>query len=314
MSAAGSAGLPSYGELPAAAGAPAGSSWDLWDDGNLAGTLNLLTPERVRRASACIRTGRVFPLDHDLTVPDPPVFQGRRPLRHEVVSSSGRAFDDVISDFNTQSSTQWDGFRHFPHPDHGFYGGLPGERHGVGHWAGRGIAGRAVVADLDRWAASRGRPLHQGEHDPIGVGELEACLAAQQVGLEEGDILLLRTGWLRWYRELPAPERPGAPGGPAPASPGLEPVPEMAAWLWDHHVAAVAADNPALEAWPPHRQGFMLHPHLLALLGIPIGELFDLEALAADCAAAGTYDAFFTSAPLHLPGGAASPPNALAIR
>ena len=45
-----------------------------------------------------------------------------------------------------------------------------------------------------------------------------------------------------------------------------------------------------------------------------VGELFDLEALAADCAADGVYEAFFTAAPLHLRGGIGSPGNALAIR
>ena len=57
-----------------------------------------------------------------------------------------------------------------------------------------------------------------------------------------------------------------------------------------------------------------MHPRLLALLGIPIGELWQLDDLAQDCAATGTYDALLTSAPLHLAGAAASPCNALAIR
>lgn len=306
--------LPAYEELPAAPGAPAGSSWGLWDDGDVGGALNLLTPDRVRRAASCIRTGRLFPLDHDLRFPDPPVFMGRASLNHEVVGPSGRSFDDVIGSFNTQSSTQWDGFRHFPHPDHGFYGGRPGERHGVLHWAERGLAGRAVLVDVERWAERHGRPLAQGRPGSITVGDLDACLAEQGISLEVGDVLLLRTGWLCWYRQLPPAERPGTPTGGPPVNPGLEPSPEMVAWLWDHHVAAVAADNPALESWPPDRAGFMLHPNLIGLLGIPIGELFDLEALAGDCSEAGTYDAFFTSSPLHLEGGAASPPNFLAIR
>ena len=85
------------------------------------------------------------------------------------------------------------------------------------------------------------------------------------------------------------------------------------------------ADNPALEVWPigprdvaeadPARwPDVFVHTALLPLLGIPIGELFDLDALADDCAASATYDAFFTSAPLNLPAGVATPPNALAIR
>jgi hypothetical protein len=72
-------------------------------------------------------------------------------------------------------------------------------------------------------------------------------------------------------------------------------------------VAAVRAD-------PRREYQVQLHVRILAMLGIPIGELFDLEALAADCAADGRYECFFTSAPINLPGGIASPPNALAFK
>ncbi len=41
--------------------------------------------------------------------------------------------------------------------------------------------------------------------------------------------------------------------------------------------------------------------------------MFDLEALAKECEAQKRWSFFFTSAPLNLPGGIASPPNALAI-
>ncbi len=57
-----------------------------------------------------------------------------------------------------------------------------------------------------------------------------------------------------------------------------------------------------------------LHFHMLAFFGMPIGEMWNLEALAEDCAADGRYDFFLTSAPLNVPGGVGSPPNALAIK
>jgi hypothetical protein len=43
------------------------------------------------------------------------------------------------------------------------------------------------------------------------------------------------------------------------------------------------------------------------------GELFDLERLAIECEASKRWSFFFTSAPLNIPGGVASPPNAIAI-
>lgn len=44
-----------------------------------------------------------------------------------------------------------------------------------------------------------------------------------------------------------------------------------------------------------------------------VGELFDLEALAQVCKEQKRYTFFLTSAPLNIPGGVASPPNALAL-
>jgi hypothetical protein len=115
------------------------------------------------------------------------------------------------------------------------------------------------------------------------------------------------------------------------ATPGLQSGEELARVLWDLHIAALGCDNPAVEVWPPgasttpeHRaevradrrrlHEIFTHTLLLPMLGLPIGELWDLEALAADCATDGRYECFFTSAPLNLPAGVASPPNALAIK
>jgi hypothetical protein len=53
-------------------------------------------------------------------------------------------------------------------------------------------------------------------------------------------------------------------------------------------IVAVAADCPALEAFPFPARGQSLHGTLLPLLGINLGEMFDLDALAADCAADST--------------------------
>ena len=89
----------------------------------------------------------------------------------------------------------------------------------------------------------------------------------------------------------------------------------MAEYLWDLHIAAIAADNPALEAWPPDpATGGFMHWKLIPHFGMPIGELWWLADLADDCAADGVYDSFLTSAPLNVPGGVGSPPNALAIK
>ena len=58
----------------------------------------------------------------------------------------------------------------------------------------------------------------------------------------------------------------------------------------------------------------MLHRQMIALLGLAIGELWKLDALAEDCAADGVYEMLLTAKPLNVLGGVGSPPNALAIK
>lgn len=324
-----SARLPSYDELPVDPRHPAGSSWGLWGDDDVLGCLNLLTPEAVRRGLAAAIEGRVFPLNLPLHEPDPPL-AGRSPFSHDVSwVADGAGHDEEISGYNTQSSSQWDGFRHVRHLRHGFYGGLEDQRHGVGHWARHGIAGRAVLADVGRHRADAGRPLDMTRADPIEPSDVVATLSAQGSTVVPGDILLVRTGWLGWYRTLEPRDRQALAEGYA--APGLRPGTDSARLLWDLHVAAVAADNPALEAWPPgklatpeQRQAMRddpaavvdvsLHFSLLPLLGMPIGELWDLDDLAEECAVTGRYESLLTSSPLPLDGGVASPANAMAIR
>jgi kynurenine formamidase len=271
-----------------------------------------------------------------MSLPEPPLF-GRRPHSHEIWRKSGtgdaESFqDDILTGWNTQAASQWDGFRHVERSGYGYYGGLPNGEHGVHFWSEHGIVGRAVVADVARWRETVGRPLRFAEPDPIEPSDVIECLRDQGVTVRAGDILLVRTGWLGWYNQLDDARRLAIGEVNGLANPGLRNVEEMATLLWDLHIAAIAADNPALEVWPlgaaadaeinrpssssqaASSEPMLLHVRLLPMLGIPVGELFVLDALAADCAQDGIYECFFTSAPLNLPHGAASPPNAIAIK
>jgi kynurenine formamidase len=315
---------PRFDDLPVKDGAPAGSSWGVWGDDDRLGCLNLLTPERIVEAARLVRKGSVFALNLELHLPDPPLF-GRQAPKHEVLGTGGH--DDVLT-FNTQSSSQWDGFRHV-RSHHGNYNGIADEDHGIHLWAERGIAGRAVLADVARWREAESRPVRQNTPDPITPDDIAGTLAAQGVELRAGDILLVRTGWLAWYRGLDADGRAAVAADLK--APGLAPGLDTARYLWDAHIAGIGVDNPAVELWPlgalltdddraairqdPDRgPDFFVHLSLLPLLGLPLGELWDLDALAADCAADGSYEGLFTSAPLRVVGGVASPPNAIVLK
>jgi kynurenine formamidase len=313
--------LPDFNSLPINPSHPALAAWGLWGEQDELGMLNLLTPQRVAKAGQLIRSGKVFSLNWELELPDPPLFG--RPRLEQTFNRLGRLVnDDVYHNFNTQSSTQWDGFSHYGNYQFNcFYNGVSqnqitgklGTRNGIQVWARRGIAGRAVLLDYRRWALSQGLEYSPGDSHVITASELEEVASWQKVDWQTGDILLLRTGWLEWYNTLEQAGREAA-AQPHHKVVGVAQGEATLRFLWDRHFAAVACDNPTFEVNPAQGGERSLHETLLALWGIPIGELFYLEDLATDSAATGQYDCFFSSAPLNKLGGVASPPNALAIR
>lgn len=314
--------LLSFDELPAKPGNPPKSAWGLWGENDEVGTINLLTPERVAAAAKLVQSGKTFPMNWELELPDPPLF-GREKLRHEIKNKRKNVNDDVYHDFNTQSSTQWDGLTHYGNREyHSFYNGVQqeqitgqaGTRNGIQVWARRGIAGRAVLIDYVRWAERNGVKYNPGSRHEITVAELEAAAKEQNVQFQVGDILIVRSGWVAWYLGLDAAGREKLATNVPYQAIGMAQSDETLRFLWDNHFAAIAGDALAFEAYPAHPTNGFMHETILALWGMPIGEMFYLEALAEDCAADKRYEFFFTSAPLNKLGGVASPPNALAIK
>jgi len=318
--------LPTYAELPVSADAPPGSSWGLWGSQDQLGCLNKTTRQSVQRAASKVRDGEIFSLNASLAIFETPLF-GRPGTVHEVVElDRGLVRDETLSSYNTQASSQWDGFRHAQSRGHGFYNGLPEDRVSISVWAERGIAGRGVLLDLESFRESAGRPLQFDEADPITVDDLRDCAAEQGIVIEQGDFLVIHTGWLDWARRT-SPE--GLPVDMR--TPGLMPSRETVALLWDLQVAAVGSDVPAVEVWPPGAfaskeqriaartdpralADIFMHADLIALLGLPLGELWDTGRLAAACRADDRWDFLLTAAPLNIPGGVASPANVIAVR
>ncbi|MGH7925280.1 MAG: cyclase family protein [Candidatus Binatus sp.] len=315
--------IPSYDQLPVRAGAPAGAAWGVFGDDDEVGTINLLTPERVLAAASSIRSGKVFAMNLPINIPDPPLFT-RGKHTHTVKLFPGAEFvlDDYLDNFYPQASSQWDALAHVKHPMHGAYNGIPdnqitgrgGMRLGIDNLARRGIAGRGVLADVARYYDRVGKSINFTKAESIPLDDVQATLEDEGVALRAGDILLIRIGWTKFY--LSASEHVKAELSKETVVPGIEGSERTARWLWDNHLAAVASDSPALEALPKPAGEEMefLHFHMLAFFGMPIGEMWNLEALAEDCAADARYDFFLTSAPLNVPGGVGSPPNALAIK
>ncbi|KAF2810267.1 uncharacterized protein BDZ99DRAFT_416493 [Mytilinidion resinicola] len=318
--------LPSFDELPQIDDLPKGCTWGLWDkDGKKdeLGTLNLLTPEVVKEAFKELSEGISVCLTWSLDKPNAPNFH-RKPLDHKLIDHSTfspySGFDDEVH-LNTQCSSQWDGLRHHSQGQTKlFYNNVKKDEFGtsnvlgIDRWSTRGgIVGRGVLIDYVAYAARHNIAYSAVECHSITHTALEAAAREQGVAFKQGDILLVRSGFTKWYNETPdAKERDRVTSSQFTFA-GVTPMPESVRWMWERHFAAVAGDALAFESLPYQDNGLLFHDFFLSLWGTPIGEAWDLEKLAETCERLGRWSFLLTSAPLNVPGGVASPPNAIAI-
>jgi len=300
------------------------------------GRLSILTPEIVSSAAASeIKTGIRVGLGWDMTKLEYSQF-GRQKCGHEIIPlwgpggiGFGACFDDAYS-MNPQQSSQWDGFRHYSQPrnpsnpstsqDRVFYGGTTKEeimneadhRIGIQHWAGKGIAGRGILLDYALWASQHSITYSSFSTHQIPLRDLLAVAASQSIVPKFGDILFIRIGVINEWDAMSDEKKRAYAEQKEPEHAGVAASLEVLEWLWDSGMAAVAGDAISWEVFPQQGE-ISLHEYLLAGWGCPIGEIFDLEALAKTCKELGRYSFFITSMPLNMPGGVSSPPNAMAI-
>jgi kynurenine formamidase len=315
--------LPRFSELPVRKTAPPDSTWGVFGDDDELGCVNLLTEEGVVEAARLVRKGKVFRLDMPINYANPPLFD-RAPVKHTKRSFEdlgALGFDDVLDNYNTQEGSQWDGLGHVGNLRYqAFYNGVKkeevrsGAKLGIHNWADK-LVGRALLIDVCRYRNQQGRPINHFTSESIPLADLKQALAAQGSELKPGTILVVRTGWIPAYLAASAEQKKAMAPMFDLKSCGIETSRDSAAWLWDNRVAAIAADCPSVEPWPIdiHDEG-AFHYRALSLLGLPLGEQFNLEPLAEDCAADGRYEFMLVSAPLNLAGGIASPANAVAIK
>jgi len=329
--------IPSFDELPAFKEFP-GCAWGVWGSDDELGTVNLLTDAVVKTAaSEEIKTGRSVSLNWPLNFPDKPMFERKTPeinMKLREPTTIGVRDDEIH--MNTQSGTQWDGLRHFPLLAHNvFYNNTPGEslptgirplsnpheidpahaRIGIQNWADHGICGRGVLLDIvshkTSLAANKTLPYDPWSSYAVTVADLEACAEAQGVKFRRGDVLILRVGFIKQYYDASQAERDALQTKEETFA-GIEQSEDMKRFLWNNHFSAIASDQPTLERWPIAEGTTHMHQTILGMWGMPIGEFFDLEKLSQVCAETGRYTFFFSSWPLNIIGGCASPPNAAA--
>lgn len=283
--------------------------WGRWGADDEIGAPNLVGPEQVKAAGAMIAQGRILRLGMDLgpaTVVPP---HRKRVERHMTRDGGdyaagarrpgGFQFAEEVWSFAAHSGTHIDALSHAWYDDE-IYNGFPG-------------AGTRTTTGAKRCGAEKLTPLvtrgvlldvapgsSLPASTPVTAARLQATAEAAGVTLRPGDVVLIRTGWVGAMI--------GDPAGYCDHEPGIDLG--AAQWLADADVAAVGADNYAIEA-QPSAPGTMFPVHQLLLrdCGIPLIENMVLDALAAE----GVAEFCFVAAPLPLVGGTAGPVSPLAI-
>jgi kynurenine formamidase len=302
------------------------SNWGRWGPDDVLGTLNFLDDSKRVEAAALVRRGASFSLAQSFDSDGPQKGWRRRTnpvhtmLDTGLDAERGQGFphglggaDDVIF-MPLQASTQWDGLGHIF--DHGtaYNGRRAGDVvtsegdqvTGIETAASR-IAGRGVLLDVGR---AIGVDAELPDGFAITAEHLEATIALQgpSARVGRGDLLLVRTGRLARAR------REGwgdYAGGPAP---GLSFT--TADWLHGTEIAGIATDTWGFEVRPNEFDVAFQPLHQVAIphIGLFIGEMWDLEALAADCAVDGRFDFWLTAAPLPVTGAVGAPLNPIAVK
>ncbi|HEY5487838.1 MAG TPA: cyclase family protein [Candidatus Limnocylindrales bacterium] len=159
------------------------------------------------------------------------------------------------------------------------------------------IVTRGVMLDV---AKARGVDALDA-HEAITAGELELTAKLQGTPIEDGDVVLVRTGYLAsWPDRVQLARHEGA---------GIDL--SAAHWLAERGCVLVGSDTETVEQVPPAMPGnpHPVHSFLLVEKGILLLELADLEGLAKD----GIHEFAFICLPVKIRGGTGALVDPIAI-
>ncbi len=299
-------------------------NWGKWGASDQLGTLNYITSEKVIDAAKLVKQGKTFSLaiPFDDKGPQTGSFGRFNPI-HFMLQDGGdiiagaqnhlptiRYTDDAVT-MPLQCATQWDALAHIMYEDRMYNGFAANEvtssgakKNGIENAKSK-IITRGVLLDIPRYKGKNW--LEPGE--AIYPADLDGAAAKAKVSIGTGDIVLVRTGQIAQVR---AEKNWGTySGGPAP---GLGVA--CAAWLCEKQVAGYATDTWGTEVIPNETLDVFqpLHVILIVHAGMLVGEIFDLEELADDCARDGIAEFLFVAPPLPITGAVGSPVNPQAIK
>lgn len=296
-------------------------NWGRWGADDQRGTLNLVGPGNVLRATSAVRSGDVVSLGRPLDVTDPPYYpQGLdAAVRHEMVTAWGSnaggdvqaASDQVHVQCHGLDNTHMDALCHIGYGGVGYNGRLFTDMVDMtgasvsDMLVGGPVVTRGVLVDVPRLRGVS----HLDGGDPV----TEADLRRAAPDVRPGDALIVRTGRARAV----------AGAASAAAAEGRSATTKYGPIAGLHHSAMRvvgeldcgllgtdgSADNfPAVDE-------HLLPIHVLSLvhLGVHLLHNLALEELADRLAEQGRSDFMIVAAPLRLPRGTGSPIAPVAV-
>lgn len=306
------------------------SNWGRWGDTDERGTMNLVEPSHVVAAAALVRQGKTISMALPYDDAGPQTGKGGRfnPIHlmirdgADVIAGTSlrdfyggndrhfRGIDDLII-MPLQSGTQWDALGHvtFENRMYNGYGAewvsSKGAMKNAVKTAADSMVGRGVLLDVPRalgveWLD----PGHAIDGDQL---QKAADMGGVEVGV--GDFVFVRTGAITMARANG--DWGEYAGGDAPGL-GLGSVD----WVADRDIAAIATDTWGLEVRPNETADTFQPLHIIFIvhMGLWLGEIFDLDPIADDCAEDGTYEFLFCGPPLPFTRAVGSPLNPMAIK
>lgn len=287
------------------------NAWYQWGEDDEAGALNYISPKQVLKAVGLVRTGEVVRLAQPLS-PQTPVPKHRCGLQHFMARDGGDyaagarrpggfqfADDTVIMPLHI--GTHIDALCHAWYDDQMYNGYLGDTLRSTTRAAKLGVekmppaVTRGVLLNI---VQLRGRKLEVDEI--ITQSDLQTACEQAGVTLQEGDAVLIHTGWLEenlGKSDISFNEEPGIDAG-------------AALWLAEQKVSLVGSDNYAVEVLPfAPGTVFPVHQCLIRDFGVALLEGLRTEPLVQT----GRKEFLFVAAALPIVGATGSPLTPLAI-
>jgi len=307
------------------------NNWGKWGPDDEIGTLNYNTPQSLVAAARLVKKGKIIPVSYESRPNGGPLWGMRVGIERwmnwsgndaVMADKPGMWYSDEVIKVESHSMSHVDPLVHLWYGDK-VYNGYPVQEvifHDKGTVKANAnaylphSAQRGVLLDVARFKGVD----YLGDKYLITPKDLDDTAKKQGVEIKPGDAVLIRTGFMKhWSDKIRKSGGVLRWGATTDGEPGIGG--DSIAWIQEKKIGLIGADNIAVEHIVPveekwnkiYKVGLIpLHVAVLQMLGVPMQEILDLDALAEDCAKDGVYEFLYVWPPLNFwnaTGGLISP-------